>query len=305
MDVGFCGLGDMGAAMAARLLDKGHRVTVWNRTAAKAKPLLDQGATWAASPAEVATRNGIVITSLFDDKAITDVFDGPDGLLAPDCRGKLFIETSTVHAETTLEMAAGAQARGAILLECPVAGGPPMARDGKLMGLVGGAVADLVRARPLLDDLCQRLDHFGPLGAGNAVKLAINLPLVVYFEALGEALALVRDVPVDPQLIIAVLSESPGGANVMKFAGPWIAEALTSGREAGGLLPLAAARKDLHLMLDAAQRVGAALPVTSATLQSYEDAVADGWGARPFWTLSLYRRGKVENGDATQPAGRE
>jgi 3-hydroxyisobutyrate dehydrogenase len=293
MDVGFCGLGDMGAAMAARLLDKGHRVTVWNRTAAKAKPLLDQGAAWAATPAEVATRNGIVITSLFDDKAITDVYDGPAGLLAADCPGKLFIETSTVHAETILEMAGRAQAKGAALLECPVAGAPTMVRDGRLMGFVGGAAADFARARPLLDDLCQRLDHFGPLGAGNALKLAINLPLVAYFEALGEALALVRDVPADPQLIIAALSDSPGGANVMKLAGPWIAEALTSGREAVGVFPIAAVRKDLRLMIDAAQRVGAALPVTNATLQSYDDAVADGWGARPFWMLSLYRRSKV------------
>jgi 3-hydroxyisobutyrate dehydrogenase len=171
-----------------------------------------------------------------------------------------------------------------------------MARDGKLMGFAGGATTDFVRVRPLLDDLCQRLDHFGPLGGGNAVKLAINLPLIAYFEALGEALALVRDVPVDPQKIIAVLSESPGGANVMKFAGPWITDALTSGREAAGLFPLAGVRKDFHLMLDAARRIGTTLPVTSATLQSYDDAVADGWGARPFWTLSLYRRSKSSSG---------
>lgn len=294
MQVGFCGLGGMGAAMAARLLERGHRLTVWNRTAAKAGPLAEQGAASASTPAEVARQNQLVITCVFDDDAVTQVYTGPGGILAADCAGKLLIETSTVSAGTIRGIAEKAAAKGAAVLECPVAGAPAMARGGNLMGFAGGAEPDFERAKPILDDLCQRVDYFGPLGSGNAVKLAVNLPLLAYFEALGEALALARDVPVDPEKMIAALSQSPGGANVMKIAAGWITEALNSGSEAGGVMSLASVRKDLHLMLDAARRAGAILPLTSAALHSYDSAVADGWGGRPFWTVSLYRRDKRE-----------
>lgn len=290
MKVGFCGLGGMGAAMATRLLDRGHRVSVWNRTAAKTQPLVDQGAVRAATPASVAAGSGIVITCLFDDQAVADVYDGPNGLLTADCRGALFVETSTIRAETISDLADRVRGKRAGLRECPVAGAPAMARAGQLIGFAGGDDTDFARARPVLDDLCQRLDHFGPLGSGNAMKLAVNLPLLAYIEALGEALALARNVPVDPQKLVTALAESPGGANAMKIAGPWIVEALTSGREAAGLMSLAAVRKDLHLMIEAAERAGTEFPVASAALASFDDAVAAGWGERPFWTLSLYRR---------------
>src|SRR5690349_18198902 len=102
MEIGFCGLGGMGAAMVARLLEKGHRLTVWNRTADKAKPLLDQGASWAATPAEVTAQNEVILTCLFDDAAIMDVYASSRGLLAAGCCRKLFIETSTIRAQTTL-----------------------------------------------------------------------------------------------------------------------------------------------------------------------------------------------------------
>ena len=294
MDVGFCGLGGMGAAMAARLLERGHRLTVWNRTAARAVPLVEQGAVSVSTPAEVAQQNQFVIICVFDDEAVKAVYAGAGGVLTTDCSGKLFIETSTVSDETIRGIAEKAEAKGAAVLECPVAGAPAMARGGNLMGFAGGAEPDFDRAKPILDDLCQSLDYFGPLGSGNAVKLAVNLPLLAYFEALGEALALARDVPVNPEKMIAALSQSPGGANVMRIAAGWIIEALRSGNQAGGVMSLAAVRKDLHLMLDAARRAGASLPLTSAALQSYDSAVDDGWGERPFWTVSLYRRDKRE-----------
>jgi 3-hydroxyisobutyrate dehydrogenase len=294
MDVGFCGLGGMGAAMAARLMERGHRLTVWNRTAAKMVPLVEQGAVSASTPAEVARQNQLIITCVFDDEAVKAVYAGVGGVLTGDCSGKLFIETSTVSAETIRGVAEKAEAQGAAVLECPVAGAPAMALSGNLMGFAGGAEPDFQRAQPILGELCQRVDYFGRLGSGNAVKLAVNLPLLAYFEALGEAMALARDVPVDPEKIIAALSQSPGGANVMRIAAGWITEALRSGGEAGGVMSLAAVRKDLRLMLDAARRAGATLPLTNAALQSYDNAVDDGWGERPFWTVSLYRRDKRE-----------
>jgi 3-hydroxyisobutyrate dehydrogenase len=227
----------MGSAIAERLLAQNHRLTVWNRTPERTRPLIDAGAIRAATPAELVAGNDIVVTCLFDDAAITAVYDGPDGLLAADCAGKLFIDTSTVHAETLRAVAARVEAKGAALLECPVAGAPPMARDGRLMGFVGGREQDLARAQPLLDDLCQKVFLSGPLGSGNRMKLAVNLPLIIYFVALGEALSLVRDLPADPQQIIATLAESPGAANAMKIVAPLLRDAWISNREPAGFFP--------------------------------------------------------------------
>jgi 3-hydroxyisobutyrate dehydrogenase len=289
MELGFCGLGNMGTAMVTRFLTQGHRVTVWNRTAGKATPLLDRGAVWATTPAQVADQNGIVFTCLRDDEAIKDVYAGSDGLLAGERAERLFVDTSTVSAETIQTVAKKAQAKGGSVLECPVAGPPVRALEGRLMGFAGGSDEDYARSKPLLTELCEMVDLFGPVGSGNALKLAVNLPLLVYFAALGEAISLLRDVPADPQKIMGVLAQSPGAANAMALVGPWIAEAL-AGREAGAaIMGLSVVRKDLHLMLDAAKRAHTELPVTAAALETYDEAVNDGWGDRPFWRLALYK----------------
>jgi 3-hydroxyisobutyrate dehydrogenase len=289
MELGFCGLGNMGTAMVTRFLTQGHRVTVWNRTDGKATLLLDRGAVWAATPAQVAAQNSIVFTCLRDDEAIKEVYTGSDGLLAGECAGRLFVDTSTVSAEIIQTVAETAQAKGSSFLECPVAGPPIRALEGRLMGFAGGSEGDFARAKPLLTDICEKVDLFGPLGSGNALKLAVNLPLLVYFAALGEALSLLHDVPADPQKIMGILAQSPGAANAMALVGPWIAEAL-AGREAGAaIMGLSVVRKDLHLMLDAAKRTHAELPVTAAALQTYDEAVEKGWGDRPFWNLAFHK----------------
>jgi 3-hydroxyisobutyrate dehydrogenase len=108
--------------MVTRFLDQGHRVTVWNRTAGKTASLLDRGALWATTPAQVADQNGIVFTCLHDDGAIKEVYAGTDGLLACECAERLFVDTSTVSAEVIQTVAETAQAKGGSFLECPVAG---------------------------------------------------------------------------------------------------------------------------------------------------------------------------------------
>src|SRR5438128_4978913 len=122
MHVGIAGLGKMGAAMAQRLIEVGHRVTVWNRTPGKAKPLTDAGATLAATPAELASAAEAVITILTDAAAIEAVYGGPVGLLAGEVREKLFIEMSTVQPATPVALAAKVRAAGAAFVECPVGG---------------------------------------------------------------------------------------------------------------------------------------------------------------------------------------
>src|SRR4029453_8934956 len=166
MQIGIGGIGKMGAAIAQRLIKVGHTVTVWNRSPDKVKPLAAAGAAVAATPADLASSSEAVITILTDAAAIDSVYMGPSGLLAPDVRGKLFIEMSTVRPQTEVALAGKVRAKGAALVECPVGGSTGPARQGKLIGLMGAEPADAARARPILEQLCRRLEHCGPIGSG-------------------------------------------------------------------------------------------------------------------------------------------
>lgn len=278
----------MGAAMGVRLIGQGHELTVWNRSEAKTRPLTDLGAKPAATPAEVARRSEAVLTILTDAAAIEAVYGGDGGLLSGDVRGKLFIEMSTVRSETERTLARAAKEKGAAFVECPVGGSTGPAREGKLLGFVGGADADVARARPILEQLCRRVEHIGPVGAGAAMKLAINLPLLVYWQVFGEALSLVRPYGVDPERLISIFSETSGGPNVLKTRGAAAAAAL--GGKPGGKVTfdLDSMRKDLRTMIEEGRSLGRSMPVVTKALELYDAASRDGWGARDIATLPAY-----------------
>jgi 3-hydroxyisobutyrate dehydrogenase len=277
MNIGIAGIGKMGAAIARRLMEVGHRVTVWNRSADKAKPVVDAGAALAAAPAELAN-NEAVITILTDAAAIDAVYSGPAGLLSGDVRGKLFIEMSTVRPETEIALAEKVRAKGAALVECPVGGSTGPASQGKLIGLMGAEPADAARARPILDQLCRRLEHCGPVGAGSVMKLTVNMPLMIYWQALGEALALCRPLGLDPARVLDLLSDTSGGANILKVRGPAIAKAL-KGEAAGPVtFDLDSGIKDLRTMLAQGKAIGVELPLVEKTLACMEEASGKGLG---------------------------
>ena len=227
MRIGIAGLGRMGTAIAERLLEVGHELTVWNRSPEKAKPLAAAGATAVSTPAELAGRAETIITILTDAKALDEVYRGPSGLLSGDLKGKLVIEMSTVQPDTEVALAEEVRAKGAAFVECPVGGTTGPARQGKLIGLVGGAAADVERARPILEQLSRRLEHVGPVGAGASMKLAINLPLLVFYQALGEAYALCRHLNLDRTAMMDLFADTSGGPNLLKVRGPVIAAALS------------------------------------------------------------------------------
>ncbi len=292
MDIGFCGTGRMGSAMVLRLLDQGHRLTVWNRTAAKADPLLQRGARWAKSPAEVARGHDITLTILTDSNGIEAVYLGPDGLLAGAVQGKLFIEMSTVPPETIRSLAARVRAAGAALVECPVGGTVGPAREGKLLGLAGGDAAAFARAKPILEQLCRRVEHLGANGNGAAMKLAINLPLAVYWEALREAMSLIAGTGIDPAKALEIMGESSGGANALKSRAGKIATALAGGSPDVGF-DIDGIRKDLRIMAAVAKAAGHDLPVAATALESYDAAAGEGWGGRDGSSLVAWRAGRT------------
>src|SRR3974390_3739880 len=190
MHIGLAGAGAMGSAIAGRLMEVGHQVTVWNRTAEKTKPLVDAGPKVAAMPADLTNGVEAVITMLTGAAAIDAVYNGPSGLLSGNPKGKLFIEMSTVAPKVETDLAHKARPKGAALVECPVGGSTAPARKGQLLGLMGAEPADAARARPILEQLCRKVEHCGRVGAGSAMKLRINLTLLGAWAVHIEALAI-------------------------------------------------------------------------------------------------------------------
>jgi 3-hydroxyisobutyrate dehydrogenase len=278
----------MGAAIAAHLMEVGHEVTVWNRSAGKTKPLADAGAKVAKTPAELAGAVEAIVTILTNNEAMLSVYTEPSGLLAGDVKGKLVVEMSTVQPHEEVALAEQVRAKGATFVECPVGGTVGPARQGKLLGVAGGAKEDFARAKPLLEQMCRRVEHVGPVGAGASMKLALNLPLMVYYQALGEALVLCRHLGLDNKWLMEFLSDTSGAPTVLKTRGAVIATAL-DGKDTGTPnFDIDLIRKDMRAMLAEAEKRGGKLPVVAQTLAVYDEAAKDGWGARDGVWLPAY-----------------
>jgi 3-hydroxyisobutyrate dehydrogenase len=288
MRIGIAGTGRMGSAVAARLIECGRDVVVWNRTPVRIQPLTAMGAVVAASPAALAAAVDMVITILTDEVAIAAVYDGGEGLLGGSGSEKIFVDMSTVRPATVVALAQRVREGGAAFLECPVGGTVGPARQGRLLGFVGGGDSDLARARPVLEQLCRRLDHIGPVGAAGSFKLAVNLPLAVYWQALGEAYALCRHLDVDRGLMIEVFQETSGATNALRARGDAVARALTGDISEPGAFDCDSMRKDLRTMIAEAAARGAELPVAESALAAYDRASADGWGQRDCTVMPAY-----------------
>jgi len=272
MHIGIAGVGRMGANIGARLMECGHQLTVWNRSAEKLKPIVDAGASVAKSPAELASAVEAVITILTDAAAIDAVYHGSQGLLAGNVTGKLFIEMSTVPPEIDVALAEKVRAKGAALVECPVGGSVQPARQGKLLGLIGGEPADVARARPIIDQMCRRALHGGLVGSGAILKFTVNLPLMIYWQALGEALAMCNSLKIDPKELLDFLTETSGAAKVLKIRQVPIVARMKGDPPAPATFDVDGGIKDIKAMLAEAKRRGIELPVLARTLDCYEEA---------------------------------
>ncbi|MBC7780995.1 MAG: NAD(P)-dependent oxidoreductase [Proteobacteria bacterium] len=269
----------MGAALTTRLLGLGHEVTVWNRTPQKAQALAGAGAKVAATPRALAQACEVILSIVADAAAVDTTYFGPDGVGTGDLGSKLVIEMSTLRPETQRMLAERLKKLGAAVVECPVGGTIGPAREGKLLGFVGGSEADFALAKPILDQLCRRVEHIGPSGAGASMKLAINLPLLVYWQALGEALALVKPLGLDPKRVMDIIADTSGGPNMLKVRGSTIATALAGGDTGAVTFDVDLIRKDMATMIEEAASLGATLPVTERALQIFDEAAREGMGA--------------------------
>jgi 3-hydroxyisobutyrate dehydrogenase len=295
MKIGICGTGRMGSAIAQRLMSVGHEVGVWNRDSAKTKSLVDTGAKLAASPAELVDTCEITIVMLLNDAATEAVYRAPDGILKAKLAGQLLIDMSTIRPDTMKSNGAAALQQGAAFVECPVGGTVGPAKEGKLLGLAGGSKADVARAMPILEQLCRRIEHVGELGAGSMMKLAVNLPLLVYWQALGEALTICKPLNLPADRLIDILTDTSGAPAAMKGRGPAIAKVLGGAPLGETAFGLNAAKKDLACALRFGASIHAELPVTASALACYEEAEAAGLGdadATAVSTRWTQRKGK-------------
>ncbi len=271
----------MGAAIAARLASVGHEMRVWNRSADKARAT---GFKVAETPQALAAGCETVISIVTDAPAVQSLYGQ---LLAGDVSGKLFIEMSTVRPASAQKLADQVKRKGAAFVECPVGGTIGPAREGKLFGFAGGEKADFERAKPLLDQMCRRLEYLGPAGAGSSMKLAINLPLLVYWQALGESLSLVKHLGLDPARVMDILGDTSGAPRMLQNRGPAIAAAL-GGKEGPTSVDVDTLKKDLTEMVEESKLLGWSAPATEGALRAFQAASAAGIGGKDCVQMPVY-----------------
>jgi len=291
--VGVVGLGAMGSRIARRLSDAGHELVVWNRDPAKAEPLATAGGVAAASPADVARRVEVAITMVADPRALVDVTEGQEGVVAGVSEGTTVIQMSTVGPESISRLAS--LLPDDALLDSPVLGSVSEVESGTLNVFVGGPPALAERWQPLLSTLGAIL-HVGPVGAGTAAKLVANTTLVGVIGILGEALALADGLGLSREATFDVLGKTT-------LAGQ--AERRRSAIDSGEYPPrfaLYLARKDADLILEAAARTGTELRLTNAAREWLADAEEAGLGEADY---SAVLARILANTEATQEVSSE
>jgi 3-hydroxyisobutyrate dehydrogenase len=214
------------------------------------------------------------------------VYRAPDGLLKGTLTGKLVIDMSTIRPDTMQSIGASVAQQGAAFVESPVGGSTGPAKEGKLFALVGGDKRDVARAMPMLEQMCRRIEHVGALGAGSSLKLAINLPLLVYWQALGESLTICKPLNLPADRLIDIMSDTAGTPTAMKGRGAIIAKVLDGQPFGETAFGLSAAKKDLATAVQFAKTLHADLPVAASALSCFEEAEADGLGEADATAIS-------------------
>jgi 3-hydroxyisobutyrate dehydrogenase-like beta-hydroxyacid dehydrogenase len=272
MKIGFIGLGQMGAGIAANLIRAGHSVTVYNRTRAKAEPLASEGATIADRPAD-ACRGDVVFTMLADDAALEHIVYGSDGVLKNLSQGALHISLSTISVALSKRLATDHVHAGQRYVAAPVFGRPDAAAAAKLFVVAAGAPDAVQAAMPLFDSIGQKTFVFSETPeAANLVKLSGNFLIASVIESLGEAMALVGKAGIDKRQYIDMLTSTLFSAPVYKTYGNLIAEAKFE--PPGFAAPLGL--KDVGLALAAGSELRVPLPLASLLRDRYLTLLANG-----------------------------
>jgi len=273
INIAILGTGRMGTAFAKRLIDVGYSVTVWNRSIKNMGTAIAAGATAAHSILET-TAADIILISLSNAEAVGDV---SDKLIASGIEGKLVIDLSTLLPQETKDIGARLTAAGADFVDCPVGGTVAPALKGALLGMAGGTEVAFKRAKPILEQLCKRIELLGPIGAGVHMKLAVNLPLAVYWKTLAEALTMLNGSGIATDVAISMIADSSAGPTVLKNRAQVVVDTI-DGMDQLGTFDIAGLAKDLDLALKQAAISGHSMPLSEETQKSYQQALSTGLG---------------------------
>jgi 3-hydroxyisobutyrate dehydrogenase-like beta-hydroxyacid dehydrogenase len=279
MRLGFAGLGAMGAGIAGRLLDAGFEVAVWNRTRAKAEPLLERGAAWAATPRELAAGADVVLTMLTAASAVEAVADGGDGLLAALGPGTVWLDLSTIAPDESRALAERAAATGATMCDAPVSGSVATLEAGQMSVMVGGDRATFDRVRPVLDAIGPKVTYLGPNGSALLMKMAINVSLVVQGMSFCESVAMAERAGIEREAAVDAVLKSVIASPMLAYRGPMILE---------GRMPetpfadVALQQKDQQLGLRLARELGTPLPFATLADQFLTATEAAGLGEQEW-----------------------
>jgi 3-hydroxyisobutyrate dehydrogenase/glyoxylate/succinic semialdehyde reductase len=283
MKLGFIGLGIMGSRMAANLQKHGEALVVFNRTGAKAKPLLDKGASFAESPAKLAEQVDVLFTMLAHPDAVEQAALGANGFLNHLRSNALWVDCSSVNPSFSKKMAAEAARREVHFVDAPVTGSALPAAEAKLVFWVGADRADLETIRPLLLCMGNKIVHAGGHGMGTSMKMVVNLLLGTGMAAFAEAMALGEGLGISRKMLFDSLLGTPAVA-------PFLAskrEKIES-RNYEAEFPLRWMQKDMHLATVSAYEAGVAMPLTNVTKEVYRLAMRDGHDTEDFSAIYEY-----------------
>jgi 3-hydroxyisobutyrate dehydrogenase-like beta-hydroxyacid dehydrogenase len=278
--IGFIGLGNMGSKIVGRLLKAGHTVIAYNRTKDKAIPLIKLGMQWADSPRDVVKACNITLMSLTDDKAISAMLEGEDGILSAVTNGKLLVDMSTVSPDFSRSMANKLAAKQMHLLDAPVSGNPLMVEKGLVAIMVGGDQADFIRVKPILESIGSKVFYVGEHGQALYLKLAINISIAVQFYAFSEGMLLIQKAGVDMNKAIEIIQQSAIASPGIQQRAPYI---LTPPEQA--LFSIKLMQKDLLLALEQGRQLGVPLLNTAMTNEALTAACAQNYGDKDLSIL--------------------
>jgi 3-hydroxyisobutyrate dehydrogenase-like beta-hydroxyacid dehydrogenase len=259
-NLGFVGLGVMGGNMVARLLDKGHTVTGYNRTRSKAQWLIDRGMKWSDSPRAVSAAADFTFSMVTNAAAINSITEGPDGILAGLGAGKLLIDMSTVSPAVSRALAARVREKGADMIDSPVSGSVITLQEGKLSVMVGGRRETFERAKPVLMDVGPKVTYVGDNGLALAMKIATNLSLAVQMLAFCEGVLLAEKSGIARETAVDVLTHSAIASPMVQYRGPFV---LKMPEEAW--FDVNMMQKDMLLALEMGRHLDVPLPTTAVT----------------------------------------
>jgi 3-hydroxyisobutyrate dehydrogenase-like beta-hydroxyacid dehydrogenase len=276
-NLGYVGLGVMGGNMVARLLEKGHTLTGWNRTKAKAQWLIDRGMKWADSPKAVAEASDFVLSMVTDSSALGKIASGADGIIAGLAPGKVWIEMSTVSPAISKGFAEQARKAGAEMVDAPVSGSVITLQQGKLSVMVGGHAETFERVKPVLLDIGPKVTHVGENGLALVMKIATNLSLVVQMLAFSEGVLLAEKSGIPRATAVDVLTHSAIASPMVQYRGPFV---LNMPEEAWFNVNMM--QKDMLLAGELSRQVNVPLPTAAVSNEYLTAARAMGLVEKDF-----------------------